>query len=389
MTGHFTPPGTSPTPSDQRGFVLPLVLLGLLAVTLMVTAMLVTSSTEAASGAAHQDAAAALFGAEGALQRYVGEHAADGLQPTGSSWLAYGDARIRVVRLAARTTPSGSERLFAVLAEEEEPSRTVGALVRQREYQPAPLQTSIGGALTAGGGLDLTTANSVRIRGDAPGCGPRGGVQAVVAAQGAAIQLDPATGNDLLAGKDENGGDTFGAAAIQDTPEGRLKLAYEALGLADGETIDDLIARIPASSKWGPRFRKPGEAPRSFDGVLDVGERVAVVDAAGGSVALRGGDGLLIVVGGDLTMGGNATFRGVAVVRGHFALGGSARFTGALIGVPPDDGIAGSVGDASGSVELRYDCNAVTAAESGFNQLLGSSTVTATPKTFGWWEVVR
>ena len=67
-----TPAGPlAATPLGRRGIALPVALLGLVAVSLMVTTVLLTSSTESAVGAAHVDAARSLYTAEQGLNTFV------------------------------------------------------------------------------------------------------------------------------------------------------------------------------------------------------------------------------------------------------------------------------------------------------------------------------
>ena len=61
---------------NERGAALPLALFGLVAVSILVTSALLTSSTELALSGAHQTAARRLHAANAALERFVADRAA-------------------------------------------------------------------------------------------------------------------------------------------------------------------------------------------------------------------------------------------------------------------------------------------------------------------------
>ena len=72
-------PRLAPTPLGQQGIALPLALLGLVAVTLLVTTVLLTSGSEFAVSASQKEADRSLYSASGALEDYVAGQAASGV----------------------------------------------------------------------------------------------------------------------------------------------------------------------------------------------------------------------------------------------------------------------------------------------------------------------
>ncbi|MDQ3557221.1 MAG: hypothetical protein M3409_10675 [Gemmatimonadota bacterium] len=371
--------------AGEDGVALPLALLGLVAVSLMVTAMLVTSSTESAVSVAQQDATLSLYDTERALERFVGQNAAGALQPTGGTPVVFDGVEIRVAVLGTTVAPGKTERVLSITAQPPMTAtaggRTVVALVRQTESKPKSLQTQLGGALTLGGSLRVT-ASQFAVSGRPPSSTCGSGTAAMRTLGSAAMELPGSAAIDRFTGESASG-ETVGSEAIDRSGASVQQLARDALGLEEDEWLEELIAGVPADRRYGPRFAEPGQAVRQFGGTtIDV----AVVDAAGGAVDLRGGSGVVIILGGDLLMRGSATFEGLVVVEGGFTLGGTSSIDGGLISL--------ASGGASGILEgadprLRFDPCRVEAAESVFKSVMNTSPVTRTGRTFAWFEVVR
>ncbi len=121
----------------EAGVALPLVLVGLITITLMVSAALVTASTEWAMSRAHRDAMEGLYTAEGGLNAFLGERGAElaSIVDTASFRFApAGGGRevdIRAVRLGEREVGPGSALRFLSVraAPVPEGGRGVAALV--------------------------------------------------------------------------------------------------------------------------------------------------------------------------------------------------------------------------------------------------------------------
>ena len=372
--------------AGERGVALPLTLLGLVAVSLMVTAMLVTSSTESAVSAAQQDATLSLYDTERALERFVGHNAAGALQPTGSTPVIFDGVEIRVAQLGATTAGGKTERVLSITAQPPATAsaggRTVVALVRQTESEPKPLQTQIGSALTLGGSLRATTAQFA-LSGRPPSTSCGGGTAGLRASNISVLELPDSASLEHITGVGSSGELTSGDAAIDRTGASPQQMVGQALGLGEGEWLDDLIAGVAADRRFGPRFSEPGQLVREFGGTTS---DVAVVDAAGGAVELTGGSGVVIIVGGDLLMRGTAAFEGIVVVEGGFTLGGTSSIEGALISL----GGSGGFSTLEGSdPRLRFDPCRLAAAEQSFQSVMSTTAVVRTGKTFAWFEVVR
>lgn len=384
---------------DRQGVALPLALMGLVAMSLLVTTALVTSSTELAISSAHSDATRALYRSEGGLQAYVGARgpllmadtgAAFDFQPPGS---AAADAlSITVTYLGQHRRPDQSAlRVFSVEgAPLQDGGRRVAMLVKQLIPPPIPLRTNVSSAITLGGNLNVN-GNAFTVSGRSTACGSTG-MQAVSHAATSQITVNNSRHWDNFLGVDSLGNQSRGTGAVQNSGMDKLRLAQAALGLAEGQTLDDLIDRIPASHKWGPRFQMPGGSPRTFDGRVDPTEYVAVVDANRGTVDLLGGSGVLIVVNGDVQMRGNAAFNGIIVVERNFRLSGTPNVTGALISLG-EDGLNEIVLDASaignGAITVQYEKCRINEAEEAFARVAMGTLPATVLNDVAWVEVVR
>jgi hypothetical protein len=133
---------------------------------------------------------------------------------------------------------------------------------------------------------------------------------------------------------------------------------------------------------------------RVFDGIVDDLEKVAVVDANGGTVQLLGGSGVLIVVNGNLEMSGRGTqFDGIIIVEGGIWLHGEPRINGAIISLsttaPNRIQVDAQEGRISGNITVQYDRCQINAAASKFGQLTQGLQIPLVRPTFSWQEVVR
>lgn len=385
---------TSTLLRDRRGVALPLALLALVAVSLMVTTALVTSTTEYAMGNAYGDAARSLYTAERGLTTYLGEFAQSGapLQPvqTTRSLGADGDVRITVTRLqetlplGPNGQPDGSwNRVFSVAAEPwrngAARGRAVIAMVRQQRPPPATANMNITSAITLGGDLEVN-GNAFTVTGRNTACNNGAGVEAVRTSNESTIDTKFW---DNFVGKNEAGQNTSGTAAIEFSTMTKQQLAYNVLG---NQTLETIIASLPLAKKWGPRFSRP-----DWDGYLEEEEGVAVVDGKGGLVDVLGGKGMLIVVNGDVQMRGNASFDGIIITEGNFTLKGTPTVSGALISLDTDgnntiDLDASAI--ANGHITVAFDkCKINTALAKFASASVDPYATVGT--SFAWMEVVR
>ncbi len=378
---------------DQRGIALPLALLALVAISLMVTTALVTSSTEAAIGEAYGDAARSLYTAERAVTDYVGDFVESGesLEPivTTHSLGADGDVQITVVRMQHQDGDEGGwTRVFSVMAEpmrgDEVRGRAVVAMVRQVSPPPASADLNITSAITLGGDLDVN-GNAFTVTGRDSSCmNGLKGVDAVRTADSSNITVNNAGHWDNFVGINDAGTATKGQASIDNSGLTKEQLAWNVLG---EQSLETMIAALPISKKWGPKFGRP-----AWDGFLhDEEGNVAVVDGNGGIIDLLGGKGMLIIVNGDVRMTGNAKFEGIIIVEGNFSLKGTPTVMGALISLDTDtdnviDLDASAI--ANGHITVQFNkCRNDAALAAFANSWEDAPAVMGS--SFAWLEVVR
>ncbi|HYJ78599.1 MAG TPA: pilus assembly PilX N-terminal domain-containing protein [Longimicrobiaceae bacterium] len=383
------------TPLGERGIALPIALLGLVAVSLMVTTALLTSSSEVAIGTAHVDATRSLYTAEQGLNSWLTNVATNSANLTAgtATWRvpnSTDDVQLTTVRLSQVTNADQSVmRTFAITAEPmrsgSPAGRAVVAMVKQFTPGPPTVNMNITSAITLGGDLEVN-GNAFTVNGRFDGCGVNGGVDAVRSAFDSQITTNNERHMDNFLGINDGGAETSGRAAIDSTGLTREQLGLDVLG---GLTIDQLISALPLSKKWGPRFGRP-----AWDGVLDTvptREDAAAVDANGGTVDVTGGSGMLIIVNGNVELEGNTVFDGIIIVEGNFTLSGTPSVTGSLISLASTgqnsiDQDASAI--SNGHITVQFDRCQIDAAL----QALGRASTPATPltsTTFSWFELVR
>lgn len=385
----------------RRGIALPVALVGLVAVSLLVTTALLTSSAEYAISAAQTQGSRALYTAESGMQEFVRQLA------TTPATLTAGGSRTINVQVGSTATQTMDVRVTSNLmsvvnggttdttrftwALTAQPLNTDGtargravvAFVQQFRPPPARLNTNITSAITLGGDLDVN-GNAFTVNGRYSGCGVSGGVDAVQAASGSSITANNANHWDNFLGY-ENGGNTQGQNAIDRTSLSRDQLARQVLG---GVTLAQLVEVVPAYRKWGPRFNRP-----VWNGYVPDTAGIAVVDANEGTVDVLGGTGVLIVVNGNIRMRGNARFDGILIVEGNFDLAGTPTVDGALISLAQNDGQniinldQSALG--SGHITVQFNKCDILAAQEKFLQNAVAPTPTLSRTAFAWSEVVR
>ena len=386
---------------DRDGVALPLALIGLVAVSLMITTALVTSSTEAAISTAHQDATRSLYVAEGGLQAYVASNGV-GLVP-GAVAVNYvppgGSADDAVVitptHLGDRALGGGSLlRMFSVASRSvNNGAREVVAMVRQVFPPGTPFQTNVQSAITLSGDMSVRgnafTVNGRIQAGDT--CATQG-----VASVHHAVDSDITVNNNNhwnnFLGTDEAGNNTQGQGSLKNSNTTKEELVREVLGLSEGMTLEDLINRIPPEKKWGPRFSPEGGPLRTFSGTVTAADGVAVVDADGGYVDLEGVEGLLIIVNGHLRMRGNAQFAGIIIVEGNFDLAGTPTVRGALISLDDTNENVIDLDESAigaGHITVQYDACMIRTAEENFAEIASNNLPPTIQSTLSWMEVVR
>jgi hypothetical protein len=383
---------------DRRGVALPAALVALVAVSLLVTTALITSSAESAISTAQANSARALYDAEGGLNEFLRQTAVAGVALTPGQQtvtLQENQQRVRVSVARLRRTAQG-QALTSTYSLTAEPvtaagvprGRAVVAMVQEFIPPPVPLDMNITSAITLGGNLDVN-GNAFTVNGRYNGCGVTAGVDAVRSAVDSEIETNNERHMDNFQGVNDLGQNTKGRAAIDRSTLTRDQLADNVLA---GRSLEEIIALVPLSKKYGPRWHAQGTPNYTWDGRLDSGEDLAVVDANGGTIEVQGGTGVVIVVNGNMRMKGNATFTGIIIVEGNFSLAGNPQINGALVSLAmngENEIIQDESAIANGNITVQYDKCAIDAAQQAFGRASGPPTPRLMGRTFAWLEVVR
>jgi hypothetical protein len=395
---------------DQRGVALPLALFGLVAVSVLVTSALLTSSTELALSQAHQDGARALYAADAALEEFVAQRAgmvanpelrlANGAYPLTVSGAAYSVGVAELHRTAPAPLPNGGferRETYSLVAQPQSGrGRGVGAMIEA-------IRTATGISLNIDSGL--TVGTNTTIAGSATiSDGSSAGAACDSASAPAAIRH--AEGTSIT--QKGNGHDIFGSIVKDDRGAAEL-MEY----VLNGSTIEDLtdLAHI----RFGPMFSRPlfsnangpahdaanpdyrwGCPPQLISGCSPEQATyfpTVVIDGNGSIIDITGahGQGILVVRNGDINIRGNFQYAGIIIVEGTLRVTGTPRLEGAVIAMgdeaviePSDDTLA------SGNSLVRFNKCQIVEAQKGLTiSSLNSSPQTIATPTYAWYEVVR
>jgi hypothetical protein len=402
--------------ANRRGVALPVALFGLVAVSLLVTTALLTSSTEYAISAAHRTAAGSLYNADAALEQYVFTRAQVGgrfLQAT-QNGVAQGpdgqNYRIQVDRMSwdavTTTDPMTATEVFSLVAlPQNGRGRGVGAFVRTRREAPR-LNANINAGATSGGNL--------KVSGNATISDGRSGTNYCNASDSTsdyAVQVTAGAKIDL----GNNAADNLEGAA--DTADfGKDSLESHVLGR-------NLTLRSMADMsqyKFGRRWNQPEFVTKPIIGDNTVGPdtmynwgcpqqllagytspntsasrfRTVAIDADGGTVKINGrhGQGVIIVLNGSLEIQGNFTFKGIIMVeKDMFIRGGSAGQESKIEGAVIAFGSSSTVEDnITGTATIKYNTCANAEAMAAFNNdALQAANQQRDGRTFAWYELIR
>lgn len=402
--------------ADRRGVALPVALFGLVAVSLLVTTALLTSSTEYAISAAHRTAAGSLYNADAALEQYVFTRAQVGgvfLTATQNGAAQGPDGQnyqIQVDRMSwdavMDTDPMTATEVFSVVAlPQNGRGRGVGAFVRTLRSAPR-LDANINAGATSGGNL--------KVSGNATISDGRSGTNYCNAQDSTsdyAVQVTAGAKIDLGNNAEEN---LEGAADTADFSKDSL----ESHVLGPNLTLRSMADM--AQYKFGKRWNQPDFVTKVIIGDNTVGAdtmynwgcpqqllvgytcpntsatrfRTVAIDADGGTVKINGrhGQGVIIVLNGSLEIQGNFTFKGIIMVeRDMFIRGGSAGQESKIEGGVIAFGASSTVEDnITGTATIKYNTCANAEAMAAFNQnALATANQARNGSTFAWYELIR
>lgn len=400
---------------ERDGVALPLALIGLVAVSLMITAALITSSTELALSSAHRDGVQALYNADAALEGYVGERALRAqsapfvsmVAGVGSFTVAGQPFQMTTTRLRHSVLPpqNGTGTVvetFSILAEPASGrGRSVGALLDvTRTY--GHITANIDAGAVFGGGVTINGSSKVTAYTDM--CAANTSTNAVrftndVAASeknisSSNIEGDTATytgiSSDSLV-RHILGGATLDQLAKHAT----IKFGYEGKPNFDkNRRASALLHPDTSAYNWGCPQGMEDACLTDPDTARFPIISVDATNLGSKTVVLSGnhGQGILLVRNGDLKLTGTFLFKGIVLVDGSIYIEGGAG------GASNESKIEGSVVATGGLKDSRLNGNAVIkqnqCAIADAQKHANDSAVQNAAQIFSarpraWYEVVR
>ncbi|HET8656387.1 MAG TPA: pilus assembly PilX N-terminal domain-containing protein [Longimicrobiaceae bacterium] len=395
----------------EQGVALPLALLGLVVVTILVTAALMTSSTEVALSAAHEAGTRGLYDAETALEHTVARRAAaqaitDASYPDTVGGTPYSVAAAVLLKRPIIKVDSFLVRRTSyslVSAPGSGRGRRVGAMVDAvQQILPFGLHIT-SGAMVGTDNVKLPGKSYVITGQDSSSCSTGDVSGMVVAADVDTSKIGMA--DEVIGGIEQSSVDKLGFASFVlggRSPDQAAMAASIKWGNLPGArtlTTNNLYSdpTLPRDSwmNWGcPAGIILSCATDPDTAYYPV---VAIRANPGSEIHLTGsGQGVLIVIG-DARLNSGFRYKGVVVVTGNLTVNGGTSVLGSLVALSDltlQDSTYSTSGTTetaiSGSGEIRFDRCSVQRAQDAANGLLLDSAPSAFPEpTYGWFEVVR
>jgi hypothetical protein len=400
---------------DERGVALPLALFGLVAVSLLVSSALLTSSTEVALSRAHQDGTRGLYAAETSLESFVAERAVAVPQQSrllaGSTTGQFGGAGAFNfdVSLLAQTPVvsvgnqiSRTETYSIVAAPAGRRGRSVGALL-EVSREGTPFQITVDAGLTVGGDIQVT-GNSTVSDGRNTDCHEpdRQAGNAIQVSAGSRITQQ---GSAVIEGKADTA--SYHKSQMVNLILAGMSLPQAAQELATvrfgpGEFNDRARSTrggvvYPATDRynWGC----PNASTDSCNSVPGNQSNrdyfpIVAIDANGGRVIINGdhGQGILIVHNGSAEIRGNFVYNGIVLVERDLVIQGTGgtdgvKIEGAVVALGENSTIEDNL---SGNAVVTFNrCVVNVAQASASERRIESAAQMFRSSTFAWFEVVR
>ena len=403
---------------DERGVALPLAMIGLVVVSILVTAALVSSSTDLAVSSAQQDATRGVYTAEEALETTVSlidvALRADSFTAPSAAMvpapfdLASGGTGTNTIRQLYRRNPvSNADGTFvlgrAVYCITAAPvrsggrsSRTLGAFL-QLDLAPDQLNLRINGAGSFGGDVEIRgTASIVGQAQDVSRCGSSGKVPAIetskegtVTTTGSAVHVTGGTEQTTESKEQFQRRILGGKTPMQIAQQAKIKFGPKLTPLRNFPNGFKASSSVPRDSvaNWG--------CPQSLLVLCTAASADTAyyptigIDAQGGQVDLQGdhGQGIIVVVNGGLKISGNFKFKGIILVEGALDVTGIVTVVGAVVGFNTITVSKDNDNNLTGTMNVTFDPCVNRRAQQAFNDLNPRFILTRPPH--GWFEVVR
>jgi hypothetical protein len=409
-------PKSSTRTLDERGVALPLALFGLVAVSILVTTALITSSTELALSNAHQAGTRGFYAADAALEQFVGERAFSlpdherlvpgtytrSQQGSGNFRLTVGQMAqgpmVQVDDIVSRT------ETYSILAGPANGrGRSVGAMMEIMR-STGMFAVDVTAGLTVGGSVTVA-GNSTVSDGRNTTCEDpeKQAENALQVSAGSTISKDGAAatieGKADTASyyKDEMVDLLLGGLTLQQAADQMATIRFAA-GQFNGKP-SSVSGQSPKPRTDRMNWGCPAESGLSCVTTAGNGPNleyfpIVAIDGGGGEVGINGdhGQGILIIHNGSLRITGNFTYNGIILVEKDLYVMGTGggqgvKLEGAVLALGENTDITDNV---SGNAVITYNrCVIDRAQEAASEARLDNATQIFQTSTFAWFEVAR
>jgi hypothetical protein len=405
---------------NRRGIALPFALIGLVAISILVTTVLLTSSSEFAISNAHRDAARSLYQAESAMDGFL----AASFDPVRSAWdIAPGAAvvnadgqayaveasRLTWVQTNQPNLMQADETFSLVSSPVNGRGRSLASFIQTvRTFVPANINITAG--TTSGGNLNMT--------GNATISSGEGGTAYCQEAEDAEHAIMVTAGSTVNVGGS--------AEVIGDIDDSSVEKAELVDFILQGKTIKQMASYAEIKfgvNQWGPE--NPNWTTSRVEGtntdmrlnwgcpaaIMDcppgalVDRHVVVAIDAGvydnegvllrpGSVSMNGrhGQGMLIILNGNLSIQGNFVYKGIILVEQDMDIqggsgGNETKIEGAVVAFGDNSTVTDNV---RGTATIVFNRCAIIEAQEALNQGgLERAPQTLGGRTFAWHEIIQ
>ena len=424
MTTKGNARGPAPRRLGRDGVALPMALLGLIIVTLLVTAVLLSSSADLAISGTHQTSVRGLYTADEGLEAVVAAFAdsvaKNEADPTLGTQLPATSASVPLPSGATATVTVQSVqyvppvwqpgppavnrsgwRIYCITAADaSRPSRQVGAFLRL-DMNPNNIDINVNGAGSFGRSVSVRGNASISGKQNVSSCDNGESVYGVETSRQGNFTT-PGGSSSITGGTNKTNEDT---TAFRNrilggkTPREIGRLAQIKFGAFFNNAEFANNAR-PGSNNtrasklnWGCPASMGVNCANYTNPDTSYYPTIAI-DAQGSQVTLQGdhGQGILIIVNGGLQVTGNFQFKGVIVVDGALDVVGTMDVMGAVIGLNSVTVGSGStndsrVNDIGGTINITYDSCVIQRARNALNN--ANIIPTLSSPAYGWFEVVK
>jgi len=422
---------------DRAGVALPMAVIGLVLVSVLTIGAIVVAGSEFSATNAHQDATRQLYNAERGLQRYLTTVATGGALPEiGTSTVTPpGErypVRVTVAEMGRSTSGSTITITYSATAAVLLPGNALGRTLMAMFTAQVPAAGGL--ALPAGATFagDVTIDGSIRLAGiqEAAKCAMDTVRNSLAMLTGAKLVLKTDSAKALPQGKvtlnmnvEQLKYQLLRGQSVQDLAnKAQIRFPYGTRQAGSSISVGGYTASKPESKaplatttttgqkvspvrvttynpstshpyNWGCPYTTMGRTGCDWTPAADTTfYPIISIDARGGTVTLAGdhGQGLLVVTGGNITIGSTFFFKGIIVADGELDINSTARVDGAVVGFGAVDVVGDDdIHNIMGSTIITYDQCVVDKMNALLGAGVGAGSAPVISQAFAWREVVR